>query len=70
MRKAVLKRDGYRCTFVDPETQKRCEATDDLRCCHVIPLREFAERDPLAYDPDNGVTRCGEHDRLTDPYAR
>ena len=69
-RKAVLDRDGNRCAYVDPETGQRCEATTDLRACHLIPLAELSKGDPIAYDPDNGVTRCGEHDRLTDPYAR
>lgn len=70
MRDAVLKRDGHRCTYVDPESGERCRETEDLRCCHVVPLRELKADDPLAYDPDNGVTRCGTHDRMTDPYAR
>lgn len=69
-RREVLARDGHRCTYVDPETQQRCEATSDLRACHVVPLAELSETDPMAYDPDNGVTRCAEHDKLTDPYAR
>jgi hypothetical protein len=70
MREAVLERDGYRCTYVDPETDERCSETTDLRCCHVFPLHELKAGDPLAYDPDNGVTRCGTHDRMTDRYAR
>lgn len=70
MRAAVLERDGYRCTWVDPKTGERCTATEDLRCCHVIPLHELSADDPMAYDPDNGRTRCETHDKLTDPYAR
>lgn len=69
-RDAVLARDGYRCTFVDANGQ-RCIAIDDLRACHdPRPLADFAPGDPAAYDPVAGVTRCGRHDRMTDPNAR
>lgn len=69
-RQAVLARDGYRCTAIDDDTGERCDATEDLRACHLKPLREFAVTDPAAYAVENGVTRCGRHDRATDPYAR
>lgn len=67
-RREVLARDGHQCTYV--EDGIRCVATFDLRACHVRPLRDFAPGDKAAYDPANGRTLCGPHDRLTDPYAR
>jgi hypothetical protein len=68
-RQAVLDRDGHQCRWLDPDTGERCRATTDLRACHVIPLRDFDAGDPGAYDPENGLTYCGEHDRMTDRYA-
>lgn len=62
-RKAVLARDGHRCTYI--EAGHRCTATTDLRACHLQPLAEGG-----SYDPANGTTRCGRHDRATDPRAR
>jgi 5-methylcytosine-specific restriction endonuclease McrA len=56
-RRRVLNRDGHRC--VD------CGSTDDLRACHLIPLSQGG-----GYNTDEGVTRCGDCDRRTDPYAR
>lgn len=69
-REAVLARDGHRCTEIDKDTGKRCTARTDLRACHLKPLRDFAVTDPAAYATENGVTRCGRHDRETDSYAR
>lgn len=63
-REAVLERDGHRCTWIDA-SGTRCPATTDLRACHLVPISEGG-----GYDPSNGATRCGIHDRLTDPKAR
>lgn len=64
-RRAVLKRDGNQCTFIDPTTGARCHITVDLRACHVISLAIGG-----TYALANGRTLCAEHDRQTDPYAR
>lgn len=55
--RAVKKRDGYRCV--------ECGSTTDLRACHIIPLHQGGTD-----DLSNGVTRCGDCDKRTDPYAR
>lgn len=69
-RTAVLERDGYQCTWTDPETGKRCVAIDDLRACHSPrALADYRPSDPAAFHPDAGRTFCGTHDRATDPYA-
>lgn len=68
-RRAVLKRDGDRCTAAMLDGT-RCLATTDLRACHLTPLSELEAGHPLAYDPRNGTTRCGSHDRASDGYAR
>ncbi len=62
-RAVVLARDGHRCTTL--EHGQRCAMTTDLRACHVVPLAFGG-----SYDIANGVTRCPEHDRATDPKAR
>ncbi len=56
-RAAVLERDRYRC--ID------CGSPENLRACHTVPLAEGG-----GYHPDQGVTRCANCDRATDPYAR
>ena len=56
-RKAVLKRDHYRCTD--------CGSDHDLRACHVIPLAAGGSN-----HPSNGRTRCKDCDQATDPHAR
>lgn len=56
-RTAVLLRDGHACIH--------CGTTTDLRACHLTPLADGG-----SYHPDNGITRCAECDRATDPYAR
>lgn len=61
-RRAVLKRDGNRCTH--------CGATEDLRACHLRALHTLDAGDPLRYDPSNGVTLCASCDRKTDRFAR
>jgi hypothetical protein len=62
-RVVVLRRDGNKC--------RKCGKTSDLRACHwPIPLRSFDRDDPAAYDAVNGITLCGDCDRLLDPYAR
>ena len=57
MRKAVLRRDGHRCTS--------CGSIVDLRAAHITPLAEGG-----SYHPSNGTTLCAECDKRSDPYAR
>jgi 5-methylcytosine-specific restriction endonuclease McrA len=60
-RRLVLARDNHRC--------RTCgRKTDDLRACHVIPLAAFLDPSK-AYDLKNGITRCRDCDRDTDPFA-
>lgn len=64
-RRAVLARDGFRCTYVDPRTGERCEATQGLQAAHIIPLAHGGTNEAA-----NGETLCRPHHRLTDPKAR
>ena len=43
----------------------RCQATTDLRACHITPLARGG-----GYDPDDARLLCRKHDKATDPYAR
>jgi predicted restriction endonuclease len=61
--RAVKKRDGYRCTFV--EDGVRCSATTDLVAHHLVPLAAQGGDDPA-----NGVTVCRAHHRQVDRHAR
>lgn len=65
LRKLVLERDGYQCTYVDPRTKLRCEETEDLRAAHIRSIRDGG-----GYNPSEARTLCRTHDRMTDPHAR
>jgi len=56
-RKAVLARDGYRCVI--------CGETRDLRAAHIVSVSRGG-----SYDPSNGRSLCGVHDRESDRHAR
>jgi hypothetical protein len=58
VRREVLKRDGYRCTWVHPDGS-RCEETARLEMDHLLPARETGSS--TAADL---TTRCRGHNRL------
>lgn len=59
--RAVLKRDGHRCT--------KCGSTDNLRAAHIIPFAAMLNPERDGYDPANGRTLCERCDLEADPNA-
>jgi hypothetical protein len=57
VRRAVVARDGNRCTFVSDDGH-RCSATDDLQCDHVQPWARGG-----GHLVENLTLRCGPHNR-------
>jgi 5-methylcytosine-specific restriction protein A len=57
-RARILKRDGYRCTFMDGSD--RCETTDDLEVHHILEV-QFGGTD----DDWNLRTLCATHHKLS-----
>jgi len=57
VRRAVLKRDGYRCTSVSPDGE-RCPATEQLEMDHLEPAKETGSS-----TVDDLTTRCRLHNR-------
>lgn len=60
LRLAVMKRDGGRCTFEDPQTKRQCGSTHHLQLDHVYP-KALGGEDSL----DNLRCLCGAHNRHT-----
>lgn len=60
IRDAVRRRDGDRCTFVDPESGRRCESRHGIQFDHQVPY----SRGGLS-TVDNLRLRCGAHNRYT-----
>jgi hypothetical protein len=58
VRRFVYERDEYRCTFIDPETGRRCESKHRLELDHVVP---FARGGSNA--PDNLRLACRAHNQ-------
>ena len=58
IRRAVLERDGARCTYVD-DTEKRCAETHRLEFHHRKPFAEGG-----AHATDNLTLRCAAHNAL------
>jgi 5-methylcytosine-specific restriction endonuclease McrA len=58
VRREVLRRDGYRCTWVHPDGS-RCEATGRLEMDHLEPARETGRS-----GVDDLTTRCRHHNQL------
>jgi hypothetical protein len=58
VRREVLKRDGYRCTWVHPDGS-RCEETARLEMDHLEPARETGSSTPADL-----TTRCRRHNQL------
>jgi 5-methylcytosine-specific restriction enzyme A len=59
-REIVLKRAGYRCEHIDPETKQRCPKASPqhrLVADHKIELKDGG--DP--FDPSNGQCHCIQH---------
>lgn len=56
VRREVLERDGYRCTYVDPETGRRCSETRYLELHHI---KEWARH--RSHDPEFMTLRCRAH---------
>jgi hypothetical protein len=65
LRTALLHRAGNQCEAIDPKSGERCQATTDLRACHMTPLARGG-----GYDPADARLLCREHDKATDRYAR
>lgn len=58
-RKEVLERDGYRCRWIDPQTDQRCsECGPHVQAHHI---NERSQRPDLGYDVDNGAAICPFH---------
>lgn len=51
-RRAVFQRDGWRCTYVDPQTRDRCRGPAE-ECDHI--------GDRLNHDPSNLRSMCSYH---------
>jgi 5-methylcytosine-specific restriction endonuclease McrA len=65
LRTALLKRAGNQCEAIDPKSGVRCQATTDLRACHITPLARGG-----GYDPEDARLLCRKHDKASDRYAR
>jgi 5-methylcytosine-specific restriction endonuclease McrA len=64
IRRAILTRDGWQCTHVDPHTGERCTATERLEVDHVVSqadARRLGWTPAEIHDPANGVTLCAPH---------
>jgi hypothetical protein len=65
-RLAILTRDGYRCTYTDPDTGERCAVVDSRKL-------SAARTDPADPDPATGRTLCNhlahDHRRHVERYA-
>jgi hypothetical protein len=57
-RRAIIARDGLRCTYVDPETGMRCNETRWLSLDHVVPWARGGKT-----TASNGRLLCGAHNR-------
>jgi hypothetical protein len=55
VRRAVLKRDGYRCTGIGPDGE-RCPCTERLEMDHINPAKETGSS-----TVDDLTTRCRTH---------
>lgn len=54
-RKSVLKRDNYRCQFPN------CK----LKARHVHHIQKHSDNPILSKDPNNGISLCVSHHKLT-----
>jgi hypothetical protein len=59
IRREVYDRDGHRCTFVDPDTGRRCSETRYLELHHI---REWGRHH--SHDPEFITIRCRVHNDL------
>jgi 5-methylcytosine-specific restriction endonuclease McrA len=58
VREEVFERDGHRCTYVDPLTQRRCEATYYLQPHHLHAYAKGGSN-----EPENLGTLCSAHNQ-------
>ena len=59
VRRTVMKRDGYACTYESPVTGKRCGSRWGIELDHIIPYA-LGGRSTV----DNLQCRCGNHNKL------
>jgi 5-methylcytosine-specific restriction endonuclease McrA len=58
VRREVAERDGYQCTYVDPDTGRRCPARSNLEFHHVLPRARGGR-----HDPENLRLTCRTHNQ-------
>ena len=58
VRRQVWQRDGGRCSYVDPQTERRCNATHLIEIDHIVPHALGG-----GADPGNLRLLCGAHHR-------
>ena len=62
IRKQVWQRDGGKCSYVDPQSRKRCEADYFLQIDHIHPFAKGG----LSTNPQNLRILCANHNQNRD----
>jgi uncharacterized protein YoaH (UPF0181 family) len=58
---ALIRRDGYRCSYVDPKTGERCRSSHKLEADHIVPWADGGKS-----ELDNARLLCiGHHRRVS-----
>ena len=64
VRRQVWQRDGGRCSYVDPQTGRRCNSTHLIEIDHIVPHAQGGGADP------GNLRLCGAHHRHRHAHGR